>query len=279
MRIPAKSSDEYIKSLNVKADQVCDIFMENIKKITKTSLVKVMLGNSTVTEQQTFDPQLVRNFYQKIINKLPDWKNDGILTSNNDDLRRLFVKFEAREENYFLSWHISLQYHVVLYYKLENRVIKYQKELSEIIDKTKSKEEKFTGVGDKLILEKLKEMGYKDVNPEQLFEIFFRNDQLRDKLYADIQSEADIDFKKLSQRKLDLFKELDDLLLETYQAAPVLIDDVRLIAGEEGVVCSFDILLYRKQIKEGVIDPKKIPERIKEKLLQKFDAILQVIKF
>ena len=136
MRIPAKSSDEYIKSLNVKADQVCDIFMENIKKITKTALVKVMLGDSTVTEQQTFDPQLVRNFYQKIINKLPDWKNDGILTSNNDDLRRLFVKFEAKEENYFLSWHISLQYHVVLYYKLENRVIEYQKELSEIIDKT-----------------------------------------------------------------------------------------------------------------------------------------------
>lgn len=278
MRIPAKSSDEYIKSLNVKADQVCDIFMGCIKKITKTAPIKVMLGDSTVIEQQTFDPQFVRNFYQKIINKLPDWKNDGISTSNNDDLRRLFVKFEIREGNYLLSWHISLQYHVILYYKLENRVIKYQKELSEIIDKTKSKEEKFAGVGDNLILEKLKEMGYKDINLEQLFEIFFRNDQLRDKLYTDVQSEADINFKKLSQRKLDLFKELDELLLETYQTSPVLIDETRLIAGEEGAVCSFDIQLYKKQTKGGVIDPKKIPEKVKEKLLHRFDAILQVIK-
>ncbi|MFQ6025109.1 MAG: hypothetical protein ACE5JT_01135 [Nitrosopumilaceae archaeon] len=278
MRLPAKSSDEFVESLNAKAEKVTAVFIENIIKITKTIPVKVMLGDGTVSDQRTFDPQLVHNFYQKIIKGLPEWKTDGISVSNNEDLRRIFVKFSVREDNYLLNLHISLQYHAVLHYKLDNRVMKYQKELSEIMDKTKSKEAKIVQTGERLIMERLRNMGYKDVDEQKLFEIFFKNDELRDKLYNEVQDITDDNFQKLSKRKSALFKELDSLILETYQTSPTLIDETKLMAGEEGVVCNFDLEFFKKKTKAGEFNQKKIPQRIKEKLSQRFDELLQVIQ-
>lgn len=277
MRLPSKSSDEFIKSLNIKAEMICTVFMENIVKITKTIPVKVMLADGTVRDQETFDPQLVHNFYEKIINGLPNWKTDGISISNNKDLRRIFVKFAVRERNYILNLHVSLQYHVLLHYKLDSRVMKYHRELSEIMDKTKSKEVKIAQTREKLVMERLRNMGYKDVDEQKLFEIFFENDELRDKLYNEVQDTADDNFQKLLKRKSDLFKELDSLILETYQTSPTLIDETKLMAGEEGVVCNLDLEFLKKKTKEALFDQKKISQRVKEKLPQRFDEILQVM--
>ena len=50
--------------------------------------------------------------------------------------------------------------------------MKKQKELSDFMDMTKKQEDELTQKSDQVILEKLRAEGYKDLNPQNLFEIF-----------------------------------------------------------------------------------------------------------
>ena len=273
MRLPLKSTEDFIKELNSRAEKISTIFVNSVENITKKVPVKVMLGDNTVTEQLTFDPILVNDFYQKLVKNLPDWTTNGISVSNNEGLRRAFIKFEVREGNYLLKLHLSLQYHVFLYYKLDSRVPKVQKELSDILDKTKSYDKDIATIGDQVVLEKLKKIGYKDLDEQKLFEIFFTNEKLSNELNEKIHASNNKNLKELMQRKSDLLKELDGFLIETYQTSSVLIDETKLIAGEEGAVCQVELEFIKNKIREAIFDHKKIPERIKEKLFQRFDEL------
>ena len=231
MRLGTKSSNEFIQILNKKNEEIQQLFLKLIQDLTKKIPIKVMLGDSTITDQKTFDPNLVENFYKKMVGNLLDWGVHDVSISNNDDIRRIFVKLNVREGNYLLSCHLSLQFHVLLFYKADAKVIENQKELSEIIDKTKNMENKIADDSDQFILDKLKNMGYKDLDSQNLFEVFFENDEIREKIYKEIEKNTDVNFKTLAKRKMDLFNELDDLLIQTYQTSPLLIDDERLVTG------------------------------------------------
>ncbi|MGI0057595.1 MAG: hypothetical protein ACREAK_09530, partial [Nitrosarchaeum sp.] len=272
-----RSSNDFIQSLNTKNDDIQQSFLAKIIDRTKSVNVKVMLGDATITEQKTFDPELVNNFYQTIIKNLKDWSVQEVSISNNDDIRRIFTKFEIREGNYLISGHMSLQYHVLLYYKPDQRVIQLQKELSEIIDLTKNKEQQMSDNSDQFVLNKLKEKGYKDFDHQKLFEIFYENDEFREKIYKEIEKDIEIDFQDLSNKKTKLIKELDNLLVETYQTSPVLIDDTRLITGEEGCLCTFDIEFIRNKTKEGLFDPRKISESVKENMVKRLDEFSKLL--
>ncbi len=278
MRLGIKSSDEFIQLLNNKNESIQKLFLEKMKEITKTVTVKGMLGDSTIAEQNTFDPILVQEYFKKIIKNLPNWVSRDISITNNDDLRRIFVKFELKEGNYLLSGHMSIQFHVLLFYKPDNKVIEYQKELSEIIDKTKNTETKLAEDSDQYILEKLKEIGYKDLEHKDLFQVFYENDDLRDKIYKEIEGKSENNVQDLLKRKKQLFNELDNLLMEIYQITSVLIDDSKLVTGEEGCLCSFDLEHFKKNVKEGIFDPKKIPVRVKEKLSERLDEFIKIMK-
>ena len=278
MRLGIKSSDEFIQLLNNKNESIQKLFLEKMKELTRTVTVKGMLGDSTIAEQNTFDPILVQEYFKKIIKNLPDWVSRDISITNNDDLRRIFVKFELKEGNYLLSCHMSIQFHVLLFYKPDNKVIEYQKELSEIIDKTKNTETKLAEDSDQYILEKLKEIGYKDLEHKDLFQVFYENDDLRDKIYKEIEGKSESNVQDLLKRKKQLFNELDNLLMEIYQITSVLIDDSKLVTGEEGCLCSFDLEHFKKNVKEGIFDPKKIPVRVKEKLSERLDEFIKIIK-
>ncbi len=278
MRLGTSSSNDFIQTLNKKNTQIQNIFQEHVKNLTKTVTIKVMLGDSTITEQTTFDPQKINDFYEKIIKNLQDWQIQNISITNNEGLRRIFTKFNVREGNYLLSGHLSLQYHVLLYYKPEYRVIECQKELSDIVDNTKNKESEIANLGDQFIIDKLKELGYNDLDHQKLFEILFNNDETREKIYHEIEQKSDVDFQKLSKKKNELFNELDSFLLETYQTTPVLIDDARLVTGEEGCLCTFDIEHIKNKNKEGLFDPKKIPDNIKQKIIERLDQIENILK-
>ena len=134
-------------------------------------------------------------------------------------------------------------------------------------------ENKIADNSDQFILEKLKNMGYKDLDFQNLFEVFFENDEIREKIYKEVEKNTDVNFKALSKRKIDLFNELDNLLIETYQTTPVLIDEARLVTGEEGCLCNLELEFIKNKIKEGVFDPKKIPITIKEKIIERLDEI------
>jgi len=278
VRLGIKSSDEFIQLLNNKNEIIQKLFLEKMKELTRTVTVKGMLGDSTIAEQNTFDPILVQEYFKKIIKNLPDWVSRDISITNNDDLRRIFVKFELKEGNYLLSCHMSIQFHVLLFYKPDNKVIEYQKELSEIIDKTKNTETKLAEDSDQYILEKLKEIGYKDLEHKDLFQVFYENDELRDKIYKEIEGKSESNVQDLLKRKKQLFNELDNLLMEIYQTTSVLIDDSKLVTGEEGCLCSFDLEHFKNNVKEGMFDPKKIPVRVKEKLSERLDEFIKIMK-
>jgi hypothetical protein len=278
VRLGIKSSDEFIQLLNNKNESIQKLFLEKMKELTRTVTVKGMLGDSTIAEQNTFDPKLVQEYFNKIIKNLSDWVSRDISITNNEDLRRIFVKFELKEGNYLLSCHMSIQFHVLLFYKLDNNVIEYQKELSEIIDKTKNIETKLAEDSDQHILEKLKEIGYKDLEHKDLFQVFYENDDLLDKIYKEIEGKSESNVQELLKRKKQLFNELDNLLMEIYQTTSVLIDDSKLVTGEEGCLCSFDLEHFKNNVKEGIFDPKKIPVRVKEKLSERLDEFIKIMK-
>ena len=140
MRLGSRSPDEFIKLLNKKNETIQNQFLSKILELTKTINVKVMMGDSTITEQKTFDPKQVTDYLEKISQKLTDWSLQDVSTTNNEDLRRIFTKFEISEGNYLISGHISLQFHVLLFYKPLQRVIDCQKELASVVDKTKNRE-------------------------------------------------------------------------------------------------------------------------------------------
>ncbi len=278
MRLGTRSPNEFIQNLNKKNENTQQIFLKKIQDITKTVDAKVMLGDATITEQKTFDPELIRVYYENFIKNLKDWTFQEVSISNNEDLRRIFTKFEIKEGNYLISGHLSLQFHVLLYYKPDQKVLDSQKELAKIIDLTKNKEQEISDNNDQLVLDKLKEKGYKDFDHQKLFEIFFENNELRDQIYKEIEESSGIDFQAMNKRKTELVKELDSLLMETYQTSSVLIDDAKLVTGEEGCLCSFDIEFVKSDIKEGLFDPRKIPEPVRKKIEGRLDEVLKYIE-
>ncbi len=261
----------------MKNENIQQLFLTKIIDHTKAVSTKVMLGDATITEQKTFDPSQVSDFYQTIIKNLKDWSIQEVSISNNDDIRRIFTKFEIREGNYLISGHMSLQYHVLLYYRPDQHVIELQKTLSEIIDLTKNKEKQMSDNSDQFVLNKLKEKGYKDFDHQKLFEIFYEDDEFREKIYKEIEKDIEVDFQDLSNKKTTLIKELDNLLVETYQTSAVLIDDTRLITGEEGCMCTFDIEFIRNKTKEGLFDPRKISESVKENIIKRLDEFSKLL--
>jgi hypothetical protein len=278
MQIPAKSQDEFIKSMTEKSQKIRTLFLEHVTNLTKNVNVKVMLGDGTVSEQHSFDPGLIRQFYGELLKKLSDWNAYDISTSNEKDLRRVFIRFEAREGNYLLTGYFSLQYHALLFYKLNHKVIDIQKELADITDKINALEISLVPKGDQIIQEKLKELGYDNVDQQKLFEILFQNDKLANEMIEQVYSSTDENFAKLTKRRTDLFNELDNMLIEIYHTTPVMIDEMKMIAAEEGCLCQFDLEHLKNETKEGNFDPARISPAIKEKLLEKLDQVFGAMK-
>ena len=277
MRLGSRSSNEFIQIINEKNESIQKSYLPRMIDFTKMIDVKVMMGDSTITDQKTFDPKQVSDYFQKINNSLEDWSVQNVSITNNQDVRRIFTKFEIKEGSYLISGHLSLQFHVLLYYKPVQRVIDCQKELAEIVDLTKNEQEQLSDNSDQIVLKKLKDMGYKDFDHQKLFEVFYENDEFREKVFAEIQKDSGVDFQELSENKTKLFSELDSLLLETYQTSPVLIDDPRLVAGEEGCLLSLDLEFIKNSNREGVFDPRKIPDSVKENIMNRLSELDKII--
>jgi len=277
VRLGSRSSNEFIQILNENNESIQKSYLPRMIDFTKMIDVKVMMGDSTITDQKTFDPKQVTDYFQKINDSLKEWSVQDVSITNNQDVRRIFTKFEINEGSYLISGHLSLQFHVLLYYKPDQRVIDSQKELAEIIDLTKNEQEQLSDNSDQLVLKKLKDMGYKDFDHQKLFEVFYENDEFREKVFAEIQKDAGVDFQELSEKKSKLLSELDSLLLETYQTSPVLIDDPRLVSGEEGCLLSLDLEFIKNGNREGVFDPRKMSDSVKENILKRLTELEKII--
>jgi len=277
MRLGSKTDDEFLIKLNKKNSQIQSIFHEKIKEIAKKHLVDVMMQDGVVKKQETFDVEKIHQVYNGFTNRLQDWTLDGISSTNNEGIRRNFIKLNTNADNCKISLHFSIQYHVILFYQPNYEVMKKQKELSDFMDMTKKQEGELTEKSDHVILEKLRAEGYKDLDTQNLFEIFYDDDKIREKIMNEIELQTDGDLQKISQRKENLLKELDDLLLETYQMEPVLIDEARLVTGEEGCVCNIDIEIIENGQKVSLFDSNQISSSTKEKISILIDHVLEAI--
>jgi len=277
MRLGSKTDDEFLIKLNKKNSQIQSIFHGKIKEIAKKHLIDVMMQDGIVKKQETFDVEKIHQVYNEFANRLQDWTLDGISSTNDEGIRRNFIKLNTNADNCRISLHLSIQYHVILFYQPNYEVMKKQKELSDFMDETKKHEGELTKKSDHLILEKLRAEGYKDLDPQNLFEIFYSDDKIREKIMSEIEIQTDGDLQKISQRKESLLKELDDLLLETYQMEPILIDEARLVTGEEGCVCNIDIERIENEHQSGLIDSNQVSSSTKEKISILIDQVLEAI--
>jgi len=277
MRLGNKTDDEFLIKLNEKNSMIQNIFHEKIEEIAKKYSVDVMMQDGIVKKQDTFDVEKIHQVYDEFAKKLQNWTLEGISSTNDEGIRRNFIKLNINTDNCRISLHLSIQYHVILFYQPNYEVMKKQKELSDFMDMTKKHEGELTEKSDHLILEKLKAAGYKDLDPQNLFEIFYSDDKIREKIMSEIELQTDGDLQKISQRKESLLKELDDLLLETYQMEPILIDEARLVTGEEGCVCNIDIERIENDQKTGMFNSDQISSSTKEKISILIDEVLESI--
>ena len=277
MRLGIKTDDEFFIKLNAKNIQIQNKFLEKIKKLAEKQSVDVMLQDGVVKKQETFDVEKIHQIYNSIAERLGTWTLEGISTTNDEGIRRNFIKLNTNVDDCIISLHLSIQYHVILFYQPKYEVIKKQKELSDFMDETKKQEDELTEKTDHVILEKLMAKGYKNLNTQNLFEILYKDDKIREKIMNETELQTDGDLQKINQHKENLLKALDDLLLETYQMVPILIDDARLVTGEEGCVCNIDIERIENNQKSGLIDSKKISSGTKEKISALVDQVLTAI--
>jgi len=117
MRLGSKTDDEFLIKLNEKNSRIQSIFHEKIKEIAKKHLVDVMMQDGTVKKQETFDVEKIHQVYNEFANKLQDWTLDGISSTNDEGIRRNFIKLNTNADDCIISLHLSIQYHVVLFYQ------------------------------------------------------------------------------------------------------------------------------------------------------------------
>jgi len=277
MRLGLDTEDKFLIKLNKINEQIQDIFLAEARKMTEKIPVDVMLQDGTAKKQDTCSMEMIKAFYDKIAKKLTNWTLQTTSTTNNEDLRRDFIKMHAVIDDYRILLHISTQYHVLLYYKPDYQVMKKQKELADFLTMTEKNEKKLAEKSDQVILKKLKDEGYKDLNPENLFEIFFKDEKIMENVTKEIDKQTDGDLNKIYEQKQSLLKELDNFLLEIYQIEPVLIDETRLVTGEEGFVFNLDVeQINDEQSKQFSSD--KMSEETKKNITIRVEEILKVIK-
>ena len=117
MRLGSKTDDKFVIKLNEKNSQIQNIFHEKIKKIAKKYPVDVMMQDGTVKKQETFEVEKIHEVYNGFAKGLQTWTLEGISSTNDEGIRRNFNKLNTNADNCKISLHLSIQYHVVLFYQ------------------------------------------------------------------------------------------------------------------------------------------------------------------
>ena len=276
MRIGNPTNNEFFLELNKINKEILNSFLKKIIHETRSVSCDVMLGDSTTKKVETFDIKNVEMFFGKFESYLFEWNSQGVTYSSDEDLRRIFIKSEIKIGNYILSLHISLQYHVLLYYKPIQRVIDLQKKLAELIDAGGNSESKYEEESDRLIIEKLNELGFKDMPKQELFELFYNDEELAKKI-KNMIDDSQPEVIDIQGQKNQLFKELDNLLIETFHTTSVIIDEQKLVNGEEGCLCNIDLEYVDDGAKQGLVDATLIDEQNKLLIKQNITKILNVV--
>ena len=282
VRAPLKGEDYFCRKVNASAEKVQEAFLETVKSAITMSQANAMLGDGTITQADTFDPQNVQNFFQQLGNALQDWTFSGVLKSATEDMHRLYCTFTKEADKFYISVYFGIQFHVLPYYRVDRRVIDIQKELAKIESRATSVSSKMTAAADRVLASELEKRSYTNLGFEELFAKMFDDEKLIEELNkktAAIESQ----FPQIGEtrnKKTELLTELNDLLIKFYQTSPVLIDHNRLMQGEEGITNYFDIeVLKNKKNKrrEAFLDTIKMPKEAADMLSGELGAVGEML--
>jgi hypothetical protein len=243
-----------------------------------------MLGDGTITQADTFDPQNVQKFFQQLGNALEDWTFSGVLKSTTEDMHRLYSTFTKEADKFYVSAYFGIQFHELPYYRVDRRVIEIQKELSRIEGRATSVLSKMTDAANTVLATELEKRGYANLGFEELFAKMFDDEKLIEEL-NEKSAVVESQFTQVGvarDKVSELFSELNNLLIKFYQTSPVLIDYNRLMQGEEGITNYFDIEVIRKNKKmkrrEAFIDTIKMPKEAADTLSGEIGALGETLR-
>jgi hypothetical protein len=282
VRTPIKGDDYFCRQVNAAAGKVQEAFLEAIKPTITMRHASAMLGDGTITQADTFDPQNVQNFLQQLGNALEGWTFSGILKSATEDIHRLYSTFTKEAGKFYISAYFGIQFHVLPYYRVERRVIDIQKELAKIEHNATSVLSKMTGAADRVLATELEKRGYVNLRFDELFERMFEDEGLVEDLNektAVVESQFPqlIDMRS---KKSELLSELNDLVMKFYHTSAVLIDYNRLMQGEEGITNYFDIEVLKNtktKRREALLDTTKILKEAADMLSLELGAVEETL--
>lgn len=282
MRAPIKGDDYFCRQINVATKRVQEAFLDAIKPSIALRHENVMLGDGTITQAGTFDLQNVENFFQRFGYALEGWTFSGILKSATEDMHRIYCTLTKETDKFYMSVYFGIQFHVLLYYRVDTQVIDIQKELMKIEETAASVSDNMTRTADKLLATELEKRGFNNLGFDELFVRMFEDDRLVEQLSEKTAVVEDqfLEFRDARTKKSELLSKLKTLLIEFYKTSPVLIDYNRLMQGEEGVTNYFDIeILKNKKTKrrEAFLDTAKITEEATDKLSREVGAVEEVL--
>ena len=282
MRFPIKEDDYFARKSTFAFEIVKDKYLLAIKPQIEMKKVNAMLGDGSVTQIDSFEPQRVTAFYQRLIGSLKVWATTGISKSNTDDLHRLYCQFIQEVGQYRISGYFGIQFHALHYYRIDKRVIEIQKELAQIAGEGATTFRSMASKGNYIVQKELESIGYAQVEFEALLEKLFEDESL----VADLEKKASAlenefpEFEEMHHKKEQLFSELNLLLIELCQISPVLIDHNKLMQGEEGVITYFDIERVKNQkTKEtdSFINTKRMTKEVTGQVVRIFNEVANTL--
>ena len=272
MRLPlkekAKNQDTVIL-LNQFYENIKNVFEDSIRDNIVTIETKVMLGDFSVIETKSFDPNKILTLFQnfeKMLNiRSKNWQSVPIQSTKSDDIRRLYFQLSLEIDKFYFYIYMGIQFHSLLYYQIDKQVIQISKKVRELEQLNKSAISEITIKGDQIIKQELEKLGYTGVDNTQLFEELFTQKDLTRNLVEKASSieENYPDIEKNNDHIIKLKKELENLIIEIYQIDLASLDQNKMLQGENGMVIYVDFeMIKNKKTKEktSVINFEKIPK-------------------
>jgi hypothetical protein len=288
MRLPINgkgNNNEFINFINKIDKDLRESFENDIKKNLETIQMKVMLADFTVIKTNTFDPNRVLNYFfnKEKETKSLSWKVVPVQSTKTDDLHRIFFQVSNEIENYYFYIYMGIQFHSLLYYKLDKDVININKKIRELEENNFNIKQEISIKGNQIIQQELDNLGYKEIGNTELFEELFTKQNLAKDL-SEKAAKLEDSFPQLEQnlQLIDtLKKDLENLMIELYQINQASIDSNKLMIGEEGLAYNMDLeLIKNKKTREktSVIDFNKIKKAEFIRIEQEFSSLIDLFK-
>ena len=282
MRVPLKGSDKFCLELNSAYSLTEQVYFNSIKSSLKTSAIKVMLGDGTITDSVTFDPQETVRYFNILGGRLKGWSNSGVSKSNTEDLHRVSYQIYKQVEKYYISVHFEIQFHSLKFYRVDKRVLEIQKEIHELLRKSNEIHQSLAKAGNEIVVRELGNMGYGDLPFEDLLEKML-SDQIISSQLEDKAKEVRSKYPELREVEIKeraLAAEINDYIMEVYTIDPVVIDYNKLMQGEVGVALYMDFEVVnnmKSKVRQAYVNIENIKAESGKSIINSLEKLTGII--